>query len=459
MNLKFDNPGEMPPVFASLGGVGKGRRVAFKTLGCRLNQYETDALVSDFDQAGYEVVDFRDQSDVVIVNTCTVTNQGDQKSRNAIRQAVRIHPDAVTIVTGCMANHYKEKLEGEDQITYVVENDRKSAILSLVDAHFGGEIAHPERFKADVFDFSPVDKSLHTRSAIKVQDGCDNFCTFCIIPKVRGRAVSRPLPQIIENVRQTLDNGFKELVVTGVNIGRYAWEDKRFEDVLEAVLNVPGDFRIRISSLEPEGFGDRFYGLFGHPKLAPHLHLCLQSGSDRVLLRMRRMYDLSRFTSIVERFKAGYPEFNFTTDMIVGFPGETEEDFRESLDAVTRFGFSHVHTFKYSVRRGTRAERMDNHIPEKVKNLRSEQIRVQSEKNRENYLSRFIGREQVVLIESVDPKGFARGYGENYIPVRFKASGPERNTFCRVVIVKQQGEGEKSYLLAEPPAGDQLRNP
>ncbi len=434
------------------------RRVAFKTLGCRLNQYETDALVSDFDQAGYEVVDFREQADVVVVNTCTVTNQSDQKSRNIISQAARNNKGSVVVVTGCMATHYKEKLEREDRITYVVENNRKSSVLSLVDAHFNGEILHPEKLVADVFRYSPVDKSLHTRSAIKIQDGCDNFCTFCIIPMVRGRAISRPLPRIIDNVKQTLDNGFKELVITGVNIGRYEWEDKRFEDVLEAILNVHGDFRIRISSLEPDGFGDRFYDLFRHPRMVPHLHLCLQSGSDRVLLRMRRMYDLSRFTSIVERFKIRYPEFNFTTDMIVGFPGETDEDFKESLDAVARFGFSHVHTFKYSVRRGTRAERMENHIPEKVKNLRSEQIRIQSEENREKYFSRFIGKEQVVLIESIDPKGFARGYGENYIPVRFKASGLAHNTFSRVVIGAQEGKGEKSYLLAKSLAGEQVQN-
>lgn len=430
---------------------GIKRRVAFKTLGCRLNQYETDALVSDFDQAGYEVVDFREQADVVVVNTCTVTNQSDQKSRNVINQAIRGHHGSVVVVTGCMANHYKEKLETDDQITYVVENSRKSSVFPLVDAHFRGEILHPEKLEADVFDFSPVDKSLHTRSAIKIQDGCDNFCTFCIIPMVRGRAVSRPLPRIIENVKQTLDNGFRELVITGVNIGRYEWEDKHFEDVLEAILNVPGDFRIRISSLEPDGFGDRFYDLFSHPKLAPHLHLCLQSGSDKVLLRMRRMYDLSRFKSIVENFKSRYPGFNFTTDMIVGFPGETEEDFQKSLRAVAGFGFSHVHTFKYSVRRGTRAERMDNQIPEKVKNKRSEQIRIQSEENREKYLSRFIGQEQTVLIETIDPKGWAKGYGEHYVPVRFKAQGLNRNTFHPVVIRKVEGKGERSFLLGERP--------
>ncbi len=426
------------------------KRVAFRTLGCRLNQYETDALVSDFDRAGYEIVDFKEQADVVVVNTCTVTNQSDQKSRNMISQAARGHLDSVLVVTGCMANHYKEKLEGEDRITYVVENNRKSSVLSLVDAHFGGEILHPEKLTPDVFRYSPVDRSLHTRSAIKIQDGCDNFCTFCIIPTVRGRAISRPLPEIIENVKQTLANGFKELVVTGVNIGRYEWEGRHFEDVLEAVLEVPGDFRIRISSLEPDGFGDRFVELFAHPKLAPHLHLCLQSGSDKVLLRMRRMYDYARFASIVDKFNARYPGFNFTSDMIVGFPGETEEDFRESLESVAALGFSHVHTFKYSVRKGTRAERMENHIPEKIKSARSLAIRNQSDENRQKYLARFIGREQTVLIETIGAGGIARGYGEHYVPVRLKGQQTGLNSFVRVRITGLQGKGERSFLTGEP---------
>jgi len=425
------------------------KKVAFKTLGCRLNQYETDALVSDFDQAGYEIVDFKEAADVVVVNTCTVTNQSDQKSRNIISQAARNNLGAMVVVTGCMSNNYKEKLESQNKITYVVDNERKANIRQLVDAHFQGEILHPSNLEGDVFQFNTVDKSLHTRSSIKIQDGCDNFCTFCIIPKVRGRAVSRPLPQIIENVKATLANGFKELVITGVNIGRYEWEDKRFEDVLEAILDVPGDFRVRISSLEPDGFGDRFYDLFKHPKLAPHLHLCLQSGADKVLLRMRRMYDYSRFAEIVDRFRTQWPDFNFTTDLIVGFPGETEEDFQESVDSIARFQFSHVHTFKYSVRKGTRAERMDDQVSEPVKTARSAKLREASEKMRADYLKRFVGQKQVVLVEKVDSRGFASGYGEHYVPVRFKAADIQKNTFCGVRITGLEGEGENLRLVAE----------
>lgn len=423
-------------------------KVAFKTLGCRLNQYETDALVSDFHQAGYQLVDFSEQADVVVVNTCTVTNQSDQKSRNMISQAARHNQGGVVVVTGCMANNYKEKLESEDRITYVVDNNRKSSILPLVDAHFSGEILHPEQLPQDVFSYDPVQKSLHTRSAVKIQDGCDNFCTFCIIPTVRGRAVSRPVEQILENIRKTLANGFKEFVITGVNIGRYEYENYRFEDVLAKILELPGDFRVRISSLEPDGFGERFIELFDHPKLMPHLHLCLQSGSDKTLLRMRRMYDVAQFRNVVEKFRNRYPDFNFTTDIIVGFPGETEEEFEETLDAVREFNFSHVHTFKYSVRKGTRAERMENQVPEKEKNARSLRVRELSDANKKDYLDSFVGKAQDVLVEKIT-QGIANGYGQNYVPVRFKASGVEKNSVHTVRLTELRGTGENIYLFGE----------
>jgi threonylcarbamoyladenosine tRNA methylthiotransferase MtaB len=424
------------------------KKVAFKTLGCRLNQYETDALVTDFDKAGYQLVGVDESPDVVVVNTCTVTNQSDQKSRTTISQAARANNNAVVVVTGCMANNFKEKLESQDNITFVVENNRKSSILSLVDAHFSGEILHPNQLPQDVFRYEPVQKSLHTRSAVKIQDGCDNFCTFCIIPMVRGRAVSRPVAEVLESVRKTIENGFKEIVITGVNIGRYEDGEARFEDLLAQILEVSGDFRVRISSLEPDGFGDRFVDLFKHPKLMPHLHLCLQSGSDKTLLRMRRMYDVAQFRKTVNLFRSVYPEFNFTTDIIVGFPGETDEEFQETIDAVKEFNFSHVHTFKYSVRRGTRAERLENHIPEKIKTERSAQIRELSEENKKQYLTSFIGKTQQVLVEKIT-QGIANGYGQHYVPVRFKAAGIQKNTVHSIQLAEIRGVGENMYLFGE----------
>lgn len=425
------------------------KKVSFKTLGCRLNQYETDAMVSEFHKAGYQVVDFGKPADICIVNTCTVTNQSDHKSRNIISQAASRNPDAMVIVTGCMADNYKQELEARDKVTYVVDNSRKASILPLIAAHKSGEILHPDQLPQNVFDYGAVSKSLHTRSAIKIQDGCDNFCTFCIIPKVRGRAVSRPINEILTNVRQTIENGFKEIVITGVNIGRYSYEQYSFVDVVKQILDIPGDFRVRISSLEPDGFSSDFFELFDHPKLAPHLHLCLQSGSDKTLLQMRRMYDSSQYSEMINHLRNLYPNFNITTDIIVGFPGETEEEHAETLNAVKEYEFSHVHTFKYSVRKGTRAERMENKVAETIKTIRSEEVRLQSEENRLNNMKRFIGKKQRLLIEKVS-ETHAEGYGQHYLPIKIKNENFQKNTFIEVLITEVAGNGEKLLLMGEP---------
>ena len=418
------------------------KKVAFKTLGCRLNQFETDALASEFDKNNYQIVQFNEPADVYIVNTCTVTNQSDHKSRNIISQAGRKNPDSVLVVTGCMANSSKEQLESREDVTYVVENTQKSSIYELVEAHYNKEIIHPSDFKKDVFNFPLAEKGFHTRSNIKIQDGCDNFCSFCIIPQVRGRAISRPVNDIMENIHQVLDLGRKEIVLTGVNIGRYDFEGLNFEGLLEKVLDIDKDFRVRISSIEPDGFGEKFYHLFENPKLCPHLHLCLQSGSDKVLMQMRRMYSLNEFRTITESIRKINPDFNFTTDVIVGFPGETGEDFQHTIDFINEVGFSHIHTFKYSKRKKTRAERMKEQIPEKIKSERSEIIRELSEKNRLKYRGQFVGKTQKVLIEKVEGE-FARGYGQNYVPVKIKTDRPiERNTFVDVTPKELIAEGE-----------------
>lgn len=410
------------------------KTVSFKTLGCRLNQYETDALVTQFHQAGYQVVDYSKPADITVINTCTVTNQSDQKSRNTISQAARKNQSGLLVVTGCMANNHKEKLESNQQVTYVVDNERKSQIVPLIDAHFKGEMIHPGAFSRDVFGFETVDQSLHTRTSIKVQDGCDNFCTYCIVPSVRGKALSRPMDQILENVSRVVDNGFKEIVITGVNIGRYDHDGLKLERAIEKILELPGDFRVRISSLEPDGFGPEFHRLFQHPKMTPHMHLCIQSGSDPILLKMRRMYTVKSFMEIIEKFRSKIPDFNFTTDVIVGFPGETEQDFQSTLDLVKEARFSHVHTFRYSRRKGTRADRMEDQVQERIKQARSEQVRELTELNRLSYMKSMLGKQQRVLVERVDRDGRARGYGEHYLPVSFATSKRNRNWFADVLL-------------------------
>lgn len=424
------------------------KTVSFKTLGCRLNQYETDALVTQFHQAGYQVVDFSRPADIAVINTCTVTNQSDQKSRNTISHAARKNKSGLVVVTGCMANNHKEQLEASDKVTYVVDNERKSQIVSLIDAHFKGEMVHPDALTGDRFGFETVDKSLHTRTAIKVQDGCDNFCTFCIVPSVRGRAVSRPLAGVLDNVRRVVDNGFREIVITGVNIGRYKDGGINIEGAIGQILELPGDFRVRISSLEPDGFGPGFSDLFSHPKMAPHLHLCIQSGSEPILLKMRRMYTAESFMEIIRTFREKMPGFNFTTDVIVGFPGESDDDFQQTMDVVRDARFSHVHTFRYSRRKGTRADRMENQLEERIKTERSEIIRKISEENRINYMNSMLGKEQRVLVEKVDSNGMAHGYGEHYIPVTFQTDNQNRNRFEKVLLNQVISE-ETPFIAGE----------
>lgn len=409
------------------------KKVAFKTLGCRLNQYETDAIASQFQENGFKLVPFDKEADVYVINSCTVTHQSDHKSRNFINQANRKNPNSVLVVTGCMANNAKEELENREEINYVVENDHKSSVFSLVDAHYNGEILHPSKLNSDLFSYGSTDKGFHTRSMVKIQDGCDNFCTFCIIPSVRGRAVSRPLTDILENVRTVVDQGAKEVVLTGVNIGRYEYENYKFDDVVEQILDIEGDFRLRISSIEPDGFGEKFIELLNHPKMTPHLHLCLQSGSDSILLQMRRMYNIKRFREIVSKVRAVRADFNITTDIIIGFPGESDLDFEATCNIIKELNFGHVHTFKYSIRKGTRAERMTQQVEEKIKTQRSEKLRNIAENIKAEYRKRFIGKYQTVLVEKTNGT-IAQGYSENYIQVKFSGNNLKKNQFYRVKI-------------------------
>lgn len=424
------------------------KKVAFKTLGCRLNIFETDSIASQFSGNGYEIVDFNEEADAYIINTCTVTNQSDHKSRQVINQAKKLNQNAVTVVTGCMATNYKESLQDNEKIDYVIDNDHKTSVFSVVDAHTKGEIVSPDSFEKDLFGYQAAKDTFHTRSFIKIQDGCNNFCTFCIIPKVRGRAISRPFIEVIDNIKKVVEYGFKEVVLTGVNIGTYHDEELDFEGLVEKILEIPGDFRLRISSIEPDGYSESFFRLFENPKLTPHMHICLQSGSENILKRMRRMYTSVEFKDLIKKVKKQYPDFNITTDIIVGFPDETEEEFKETVDLVRDLEFGHIHTFKYSLRKGTRAERLPNHLSDKIKSERSEIIRNISEKQRLNYRKTFIGKYQNVLVEKVDNDGWGFGHGENYVPVKIKALNLKKNVFYKVLINDIDISGDEPVLIS-----------
>ena len=421
-------------------------KIAFKTLGCRVNLYETDALASRFKAAGYEIVDADENTDIFVVNTCTVTNQSDQKCRQALHQIRRQHPESLIVATGCMVNHRKNELLENKTVDYAIDNERKYALFNIIDKHFKGEQVDPEGLDVDLFGYQPAFDTFHTRSLIKIHDGCNNFCSYCLIPMVRGRATSRSDKDIYDNIRSVVDHGFKEIVLTGVNMGRYQYQDVNFEGLVENILNIDGDFRLRISSIEPDNFSDRFLRLFENEKLAPHMHICLQSGAENTLKAMRRHYTAAEFKNMCERIKTAIPDFNITTDLIVGFPGETEEDFLESAELCREIGFSHIHTFKYSVRNGTKAATMPNQIPEKIKTERSAVIRNISSENKKRYFEQMIGKQQKMLIERISSDGIAQGYGENYIPMRLKGKHLEKNTFVDVIVDGIIGKGDKAEV-------------
>ena len=435
------------------------RTVSFQTLGCKLNQYETDSLATDFQKAGWEIVPFGKEALVQIINTCTVTNKADRKSRNTVHKAEKTARGTLVIVTGCFAQSARDELEGRDGITYVVDNQNKSQIFNLVEAHYRGEDPSgtipvgtiKSTPSQALFDYSVADKIYHTRATVKVQDGCDNFCTYCIIPFVRGPAVSRPLEQVVENIKALVDKGFKEIILTGINITTYDDQGKNFEDLLERILEVEGDWRLRVSSVEPENLGPRFFKLLNHPRLCPQIHLCLQSGSPKVLSEMKRNYTLETFTNLAQALRKENPDFNITTDLIAGFPGETLEDHQASLKALEQFTFGHVHIFPYSRRKGTKADLAENQISEDEKTKRTLELEALMVQEKLRYRKFLLGKTQTVLVERVTGN---RGYGmgENYVPVEFTLDGVQWNQFYPVQLLSL-GEGEEPLFEGLPCAG------
>lgn len=425
------------------------KRVALQTLGCRLNQYETDAIATDFRRAGYQIVPFDDDADCYVVNTCTVTDRSDRKSRNLINRASRGKAERdsappVVVVTGCYSEGNKSYAQAQKGVTYVVGNSYKHTIFDLVDAHFRHEIVPAER-AADRFGYGDGLEGFHTRAMLKIQDGCDNFCTFCIIPYVRGRAESRPRQQILEHAKRVVGLGAKEIVLTGVNIGRYDDDGIGFPALVESILELPGDFRVRLSSTEPDIHGEGFPELAAHEKFCPHLHLCLQSGSDRILLAMRRQYDVSGYLDLVESVRKRNPSVNFTTDVIVGFPGETEEEYRATCDVIESVGYSHVHTFPYSVRSGTKAARISDHVDAPTKARRADEVRTIAARLKRARRRSLLGSRHRLLVERCEPLGsdwLAKGHGAHYDPIEVVGPQLSANQFVDVEINGASADSE-----------------
>lgn len=415
------------------------KKAAFYTLGCKVNQYETNAMMQEFKKAGYEIVEYEDFADVYVVNTCTVTNMSDRKSRQILRRAKEINPDAVLCAVGCYAQVAKDELAKINEIDLVLGNNDKKHILEKI-KEFENE--KTKQFQVSnmlderkYVEWNAVAYTDKARAEIKIQDGCDRYCTYCIIPYARGPVRSRKIEDIYDEIIEISKTGIKEIVITGIHISSYGKDlsdNVTLIDLLEKIDEIDNIERIRLGSLEPliitEEFVERLKKL---KKVCNHFHLSLQSGCDATLERMNRRYTTEEFKKIVKLLRENIPEVALTTDVIVGFPGETNEEFETTYHFLKEIKFSKMHIFKYSPRKGTKATTFPNQIDGKLKDERSEKLIALSLENEKDFAKQYIGKEIKVLFENEHD-----GHTTNYIEVRSNTI-QEPNKIVDVTAVEQ----------------------
>ncbi len=411
---------------------GRKKTMAAYTLGCKVNQYETEAISSLFGQNGYEVVDFEQNSDVYIINTCTVTNLSDRKSRQAIRKARKNNPGSIVVVMGCYAQTSPEDVLKIPGVDLVVGTKDRNRILEYVSRIQAGECrinAVDNIMTSRSFEELKVSTyKERTRAYLKIQEGCSQFCSYCIIPYARGPIRSRAPEDVIREVAGLSQNGYSEIVLTGIHLASYGKDLKGTDllDIIRKINKIEGIRRIRLGSIEPTTVTEEFVkAAAGMEKLCPHYHLSLQSGCDNTLRAMNRKYTTEEYRGSVALLKKHIPDVAITTDIMVGFPGETEEDFNKSLDFAREIGFSKIHVFKYSPRKGTPAAQAENQTDPQVKDARSELMLSLSDRLEEQFLQQYAGREMEVLYEQElqGRKGYMEGLTKNYI--RVAAEGNE----------------------------------
>lgn len=401
------------------------RKVGTLTLGCKVNQYETDAVTELLENAGYQMVPFEEEADVYIINTCSVTNVADKKSMKMIRRAKKKNPDAVIVAMGCFVQAKAEELENAESIDILIGNNKKKEIVSVLEEYFATHNKKTEVMDLfhtrDYEELSLKKQVEHTRAYIKVQDGCNQFCSYCIIPYTRGRARSRKKEQILEEIRSLGKEGYKEVVLTGIHLSSYGkdLEHTSLLDLIQEVSKIEEIRRIRLGSLEPNIITEEFVkALKDNEKFCPHFHLSLQSGCDETLKRMNRHYKAQDFKEKASLLRKYFDRPALTTDVIVGFPGETEEEFQATYEFLKDIQFYEMHVFKFSPRKGTRAESMENQVPEEIKNQRSAILIELGNKNKEAYETLFENEEKEILIEEeIEENGetFFVGHTKRYI--------------------------------------------
>jgi len=457
--------------------MGLKRKAAFLTLGCKVNQYETDAMEELLRNAGYQIVDFDDMADVYVINTCSVTNMADRKSRQMIHRARRKNPQAVVAAVGCYVQTGGRDMLEKKQADVLIGNNRKKDIVNILDSYFSSaakerdpEQACPEwSYVHDIArdkeyeGLSIHNVTGHTRAYLKIQDGCNQFCSYCIIPYARGRIRSRDPREVLEEVRRLTERGFREIVLTGIHLSSYGLDldsGKRESNrpgeenpylggpvslltLVEDLQKIPGLARIRLSSLEPRIITEEFVkGLKACDKVCPHFHLSLQSGCDATLARMNRKYNTADYREAVTLLRKVYDQPAITTDVIAGFVGETEEEFEQTRTFLEEIRLYEMHIFKYSVREGTRAQKMQGHLPDHVKTARSGVLLQMAARLKKEFEESFIGREVEVLLEEeicMDGRTYWQGYTERYVKVYVENPGEccelSRNTLVNVKII------------------------
>ena len=420
------------------------KKVSFFTLGCRVNQYETEAMAEAFIKNGYEIADFNDICDVYVVNSCTVTAMGDKKSRQAVRRAKRLSPNSVTVIAGCYAQAMKREGKTLKEADIILGTDMKGKAVEAVENFLKEkeQIVMVEDLKNHrTFCETPLTTyQAKTRAMLKIEDGCDRFCSYCIIPYVRGPVRSRKVEEIRKELKILGQNNFKEIVITGIQVAAYGKDlnvDLGLIDIIELAAAEKSIERIRLGSLEPVVITEEFLTRAKNTgKLCPSFHLSLQSGCDSVLKRMNRRYTTEEYKNAIDLIRKFYPDAGITTDIIVGFPGETEDEFKTSLEFAEKIAFSHIHVFPYSIREGTKAALMEGQLDKCIKEERVKKMSAVANKTKETFINSVIGKTYPVLFEQEVESGVFEGYTPNYIAVRVKSDTDISHKIVDVTLTK-----------------------
>ena len=421
------------------------KRAALHNLGCKVNAYETEAMQQLLEENGYELVPFKEGADVYIINTCTVTNMADRKSRQMLHRAKKMNPDAIVVAAGCYVQAKEASGEIDESIDIVIGNNKKKDLIQILDGFYekkqGQNKAVIDINHTHEYEEMHLNKTAeHTRAYIKVQDGCNQFCTYCIIPFARGRVRSRAKEDVVREVTELAANGYQEVVLTGIHLSSYGvdLENENLLSLILAVNEIEGIKRIRLGSLEPRIITEDFVKtISGLEKMCPHFHLSLQSGCDETLRRMNRRYTSEEYYEKCMLLRKYFAHPALTTDVIVGFPGETEEEFEKSKAFIDKVDFYETHIFKYSKREGTKAAVMDNQIPEQIKTARSNELLELGQKKRIKYEEQFVGTTVEVLMEEqikIDGENYQVGHTKEYVKVALKTEANLQNKLVDIQI-------------------------